>query len=388
MHTQIRRKSSKLISPRYFLIALISLLLGEIAWLSWQPSVLVARLTGAPKQGGIRIYPFTQFGPNNQILGTLQALSLCHVLNVECIEPQLSAHSTHTSGAARSLSSLYNISALPFIQLGLGERHLNFILAFIRNDKPCWPGRYYWKNHGLNYTIHTEFQNKILLPWDRRRQSVEGDTLDALKKLQRRALASKHTWNVAYVYCDAMVRPFPATESLKLPFQTFSKVLVPTRKYQAIAESILADFGLLGERYAAIHIRLRDHCDTSFDSCCCYTTGKYMNITSEQLQGFIYELRSDRDIRGVFIAGPPVLRKFVEDWTWTTELGVHTWFADNKSLDSAEESIVHQLLCAKAFQFYTSVHGSTWSNTVEYWMKEDSHVFDMKSLLLPQKLSR
>ena len=347
---------------------------------SWQlqdasPSLLIT------VEGGIRIYPFTQFGPNNQILGTLQALSLCKALNVDCIEPQLSPHTSHASGTARSLSSLYDTSALHLIHLTKRERDPHYILTFLRNGKPCWPGRSYWMNHGLNYSEFADFQNTILLQWNMKRQTVEHETLEALRALQKRAVTQKQTWNVAYVYCDAMVRPIPATPVLKDAFQLFSKALIPAHKYHRVAEEILGGFSLLGKRYAALHIRLKDHCDISFDSCCCYTTGMYRNVTSAKLKAFISELRLDKEIHGVFIAGPPVLKKFIQEWSWAKDLGVHTWFAHNTSLDSAEESIVHQLLCAKAYKFYASVLGSTWSNTVEYWMKNDSLVFDMSNFI-------
>jgi len=56
---------------------------------------------------GVRLYPFTQYGPNNQFIGVLQALSLCIEFDILCLEPLFSPHHTERNSTPIEFEQIY-----------------------------------------------------------------------------------------------------------------------------------------------------------------------------------------------------------------------------------------------------------------------------------------
>ena len=102
------------------------------------------------KPSRFMIFPFTHYGPNNQLLGLRQALSFCRILDVLCIEPGFSDHFMHH---AYRLGDFYNISDLHLVpRSSLSSPHKPDVFVYGETNKgPRWPGKSYFLMHNISY---------------------------------------------------------------------------------------------------------------------------------------------------------------------------------------------------------------------------------------------
>ncbi len=332
-------------------------------------------VSGNYEQGiGVRLYPFTQFGPNNQVFGFLQALTLCRELGIQCVEPFFSPHHTERSGAPVEFSQVYDLPA----DLKISRRDnvsvkLDLIITFYKHGALCWPKERYWENHRvLNFSSPENLAGvvHILNMTGHNREHMELMVLQKLSDIISNSTREDKNLTVGLIYCDTLTRPIPATRQLAKSFEHVSSQLMPARKYTDLAFQVMTELSLQTREYIALHLRLKDNCNASFEECCCEShVGSRKQITPEFLKTYILRAKRVTGKNRTFISGSPVLATFTENWDWTDEFGVVMWFAQpSDMLQDYEESIIHQLICSKAHTFYKSVE-STWSEVVQLWQQ-------------------
>lgn len=321
---------------------------------------------------GVRIYPFTQWGPNNQFFGVLQALSLCTELDILCYEPLFSPHHTERNSTPIEFGQIYTLRGdAVFLRRGKDSLKLDGILTISKRGILCWPKQVYWKNHRiLNFSKPASFVGAVhaINTTNRDRKDVEQLFIQKMQDIIHNATRDKKSVTVAYVYCDAMERPTPAHVDLAESFARVSQSLSPASKYTHLASQIMIELGLQTNEYSAIHLRLKDKCTGTFEECCCQShAGTRKTFTEKLLEKYILQVQNVTGKNRTFISGSPALATFVSEWTWLPKLGVSIWFAKpSHVLEDYEESVVHQLICSKAHTFYKTVD-STWSDVVQLW---------------------
>ena len=329
----------------------------------------------------VQIYPFTQYGPNNQLLGTIQALSLCAVLSIGCLEPNFVPHFTDAAhDKSVPFSKLFETGYTPFIPRSDEVIQLDYIITTNIRSAPCWPRKRYWDNHGIKHFNYGEHPGRVIMlnRTKRSRLQMEHLVLETLQSIS--GTGREQNITIGYVYCDVFGRPEPDSPLLKPSFKSFSQLVVPSVHYQRLADAAMESLGLSSRTYAAIHLRLKDKCFESFANCCCGGhKGSGQQLDAVELQKAVELLRSNMGLDSIFIASQPIFQNMTQHWTWFEKLGVKTWFAD-ATLGSFEESIVQQLICSRAHVFVGSID-STWSDTVRNWGSHDLISSSFSSLL-------
>lgn len=315
----------------------------------------------------LNVYPVTQFGPNNQLLGFLQSMSLCSVLKVTCLEPALFPHFTSQRAMGASLirfSDMYNTSELSYLESRPAEKlHLDAIITFKKQGHVCWPSERYLYGHGFSKTSPDHVRGQLIILNFHTREKAERETYALLQEL----IAQRNVNNVGLIYCDVFERPLPHNAKLRQAFRQLSYSLQPTDRYIDLANRALTTIGFDDMDYAAIHLRLRDGCETNFETCCCQThKGSDVKISHDDLMVLIYNLSQVSGSSKVFVAAPPIFQNLTIGWQWGS-LNVKTWYAPTPLLNEMEESLIHQIICAKSTLFVATVPQSTWSMTVALW---------------------
>ncbi len=330
----------------------------------------------------ITMFPFTQYGPNVQLYGAIQTFALCEYLKVRCIEP---GFSSLFASEKMTLSDVFNLSTVTGVNITSRNASASsplspfYILFFRKPGGPaCIPSPIYWELHGIKPSKKT--RTMII---NSTRVTAESQVISTISEIIREARNNNEANQVvALVYCDA----FPSEMSLPEMHKSFNRIrhtLQPVRTLEDLANEAMEDVGLpLNGDYIAIHLRLRDHCNTSLAECCCETSGSYTELNEHKLDELLASIIRSSGNKKVFIAAPPSFKKMEVNWTLTDEKALVTWYSSD-SPGSLSESVVQQIICKRATSFFYSVEESTWSQSVAAWRKSDAGQNLLKALDVP-----
>jgi len=314
----------------------------------------------------VHVFPFTQYGPNVQLLGFVQTLTICSVLGFICVEPGFSSLFLQRTYTASDIWSLSNVS-VPFKPRNVTTAETLDLDYIIYPDKPgsgkvCEPSAGYWQMHKVRKTSAT----KLMRVTSARSNETEFHVLQTMKEAA--TTSGKQLTTIALIYCDIFAVPF-ITENLRATFNALRAEIRPIEALEGIATDVMKMNSLpLDGNYIAIHLRLRDFCTTSFEECCCTTSGSRFELSSELLDQILQTTLAATGASKVFIAAPPSFLGMNVSFHHTSSSAIVTWYSESQP-GSLEESIVQQLICSKANLFLYSVEKSTWSQSVIAWQQ-------------------
>ncbi|XRB17914.1 glycosyltransferase family 23 protein [Pseudoscourfieldia marina] len=307
----------------------------------------------------VELFPFTQFGPNVQLLGLLQTLSVCSMLNINCLKP---GFSSLFGESFYRLDDLFDVSKLPLKNNRHQVLQPDVFIATKRNGIVCWPAKVYFQMHNISY-----FENPLKPSYDTKvivlqPENYETSLLKTLADVDR-PLSSNVT--VALVYCGVGVGfPEPEHAAWSARFRALRKSLRPAQSLERKSQELKYD--LFGpEEYIALHVRLRDHCTVSFQACCCETSGSWNRLSERDVERDIALVQAKYNLRYVFVAAPPSFQKMRGTWKWAQSESVKMYTSEEE--DSIVVSMIQQLICARAKVFLVTVPRSTWTISVSSW---------------------
>ena len=207
-------------------------------------------------------------------------LSMCDFLGIPCIEPGFAPHYTSTGrGNQYDFSDLFNTSLLPLVPRDTFPRPLrpDAYVYLRRKGSNCWLGGAYLHAHGLAHHPSPDvngsagYARLIGVNYGAGRTGF----LHASKLIQSyildvRALRRSSSCRqivIALVYCGGFLGEgrFGQPKEASKAFWTFRRNTLPTfallRQGAAVLDTLFS-----GERYVAVHMRIRDGCTVSLES--------------------------------------------------------------------------------------------------------------------------